>query len=210
MRVRRPLLVLAGLAAFAAAGCTTSTPGNATPAADSPDSDPPETSESSSGGLPTDGAPKVDDPLDTARFQEDPCLSLTPDQSEELNLGGSGSPTESALGEACEWRNEATRGRVRIAFFDKSPDGLSAEYRAEKDGKWAYFDELPPIDGLPAVARDITDDRKNGGCPVVVGVTDELTFEVDLQQSEANVGQRGPCEVATDVAEMAITTMRAG
>lgn len=192
------------------AGCTSVTAGNATPSTDTPGSTPPETSESPSEGLPTDGAPKVDDPLDTSRFQEDPCLSLTSDQSKELNLGSSGSPAESELGEACEWRNETTRGRVRIAFFEKSSDGLSAEYRAEKDGKWAYFDELPPIDGLPAVARDITDDRKNGGCPVVVGVSDELTFEVDLQQSEANVGHRDPCEVATDVAEMAVETMRKG
>lgn len=188
-------------------GCTTATVGNATSATDPPDST---QSESPSAELPTDGAPKVEDPLDTSRFQMDPCLILTSDQSEELNLGGSGKPAESALGGACEWRNDTTRGRVRIAFFEKSTDGLSAEYRAEKDGKWAYFDELPPVDGLPAVARDITDDRKNGGCPVVVGVTDKLTFEVDLQQSEANVGRREPCEVAVDVAEMAVATMRKG
>jgi hypothetical protein len=206
VRVRQ-LLVLTVLAATTLVGCTTATAGNATPATDPPDSNQPETP---AGELPTDGAPKVEDPLDTSRFQEDPCLSLTADQIEELNLGGNGKPAESALGEACEWRNEATRGRVRIAFFEKSPDGLSAEYRAEKDGKWAYFEKLPPVDGLPAVARDITDDRKNGGCPVVVGVSDELTFEVDLQQSEANVGQSDPCEVAVDVAEMAVATMREG
>jgi hypothetical protein len=208
MTVRvRQLLVLTALAATMSSGCTTATAGNATPETDPPDSTQPETP---SGGIPTDGAPKVEDPLDTSRFQEDPCLSLSADQSEELNLGGSGKPAESALGGACEWRNDTTRGRVRIAFFEKSQDGLSAEYRAEKDGKWAYFDELAPIDGLPAVARDITDDRKNGGCPVVVGASDELTFEVDLQQSEANVGQRDPCEVAVDVAEMAVATMRKG
>ena len=99
---------------------------------------------------------------------------------------------------------------MRIAFFVKSPDGLSAEYRANNDGKWAYFDELPPIDGLPAVARDISDDRENGGCPVVVGVSDELTFEVDLQLSQSNVGEKEPCEVAADVAGMAVETMKAG
>jgi hypothetical protein len=190
-------------------GCSTLTPGNANPAPRSSETDAHETTTGhGSDDLPTDGAPEVENPIDTSRFEDDPCLSLTSAQSDSLDLGASGAPVDAVLGKACQWRNESTRGRAQITFFDRGSRGLTGEYRANADGKWAYFDELAPIDGFPAVARDITDDRHNGGCPVVVGVSDEVTFEVDIQLSQVNVGKSDPCEVAVDVARMAVGTMR--
>ena len=58
----------------------------------------------------------------------------------------------------------SARSQAQITFYSKTEDGLSADYRAQDDGEWAYFDVLPPIDGFPAVARDITDNRDNGTC----------------------------------------------
>lgn len=192
------------------AGCTTVTGGSARPAPNgSPDSSEPGT-ESSSGTLPANGAPEIEDPLDTGKFEDDPCLTLDSAQSNGLNLGAAGEPVHITLGEACKWFNESTRGKVQISFLSKDPRGLSAEYSANEAGKWAYFVELPPIEGHPAVARDVSDDRDNGGCPVVVGASDEIAFEVALQLSDANVGKKDPCQVAADIAGMAVETMKKG
>jgi hypothetical protein len=153
------------LAAIVVAGCTTPSEGEPVPATtvettNSSDSGP--TSTSSERELPFAGAPKVDDPLDTNRFQQDPCLALTADQAQSLTL----------------------------------------------PAKYAYFDPLPPIEGYPAVATDIVDDRDAGKCTVVVGVSDEVTFEVPIRLSTVNVGHKDPCQIAAMVAGKALQTMK--
>ena len=191
------------------AGCTTTSQGEPIPvtSVEATDSGSP----SSSGQeLPFAGAPKVDDPLDTTRFQQDPCQALTATQiTAILDASIDGKPTDRPLGNACQWRNPDTRGLVEVHFLDEDPRGLSAEYQADKDGKWAYFEKLPPIEGHPAVARSGSDDRDIGLCTVVVGVSDEVTFDVPVQLSEANVG-KDPCEAAVKVAGMALQTMKKG
>ncbi len=37
-----------------------------------------------------------------------------------------------------------------IRMHDKNPRGLSVTYAADKQGKWAYFEPLFPIEGLSA------------------------------------------------------------
>ena len=196
------------------ASCTTTTPGQAT----SSPGDPPDTSTetttnppSNSDELPTAGAPEVDEPLDTSKFQEDPCLSLTLEQSEgTFGFNGPGEPIDGALGKACGWKNRDTRSAGQIGFLDKDPRGLSGEYEANEDGRWDVFEELPPIEGYPAVIRSVGDDRPNGICTVVVGASDEIAFQIWVRLSESNVRKKDPCDVAVDIAGEAIKTMRAG
>lgn len=211
MGIRR-VPVMISLVMTVVTGCTTTSQGEPSPAAtvgaNTSDSISPP-----SGGdqeLPFAGAPKVDDPLDTTRFQQDPCQALTADQTQELNLPPAGEPKDRPLGNACQWRNPETRADTEVHFLDKNPRGLSAEYQAHDDGKFAYFEVLPPIEGFPAVANDVIDDRDIGRCTVVVGVSDEIAFEVPVQLSEANVGRREPCEAAAEVAGMALATMKKG
>jgi hypothetical protein len=59
-------------------------------------------------------------------------------------------------------------------------------------------------------ARGHSDDRNDGYRSIVVGASDEIAFDVFLHLSRANIGQRDPCEVATQVAEMALQTMKQG
>ena len=213
MREPASKLLLGLLGVMLMGGCSTMTPGNATPAGtgtsevSSPQS---QSSEPNSDELPTDGAPKVENPIDTSRFQQDACLSLTTTQSQQLSLGATGTPVDMPLGNACEWRNPETRGNVQIGFLDKDPRGLSAEYKSEKAGRLKVFIELPPVDGHPAVVRGAIDDRENGACTVVVGASDEIAFEVALQLSRTNVGKKDPCKVSADVAGMALQTMKQG
>ncbi len=214
MRVRPPALLLALLCAVLTAACTTTSqgePGPATTVRDTTGSPPSSGSADPDGDdLPTDGAPAVRDPLDTTLFQQDPCRALTPAQSQELNVGSAGEPHDSTLGKGCEWFNSQTRGEADVTFLDRDPRGLSALYLANKKGKWAYFDELAPIEGYPAIIRDIVDDRDKGVCKVIVGVSDEVAFETIVQLSRANVRKKDPCEVAAQVAGMALRTMKQG
>jgi hypothetical protein len=114
------------------------------------------------------------------------------------------------LGNACEWNNPNGTGSATIHFSDKDPRGLSAVYQANEDGKYAYFDVLPPIEGYPAVASDVIDDRDGGRCIVAVGVSDEVTFEALITLSLENIGNKDPCQSAAMVAGMALQTMKKG
>jgi hypothetical protein len=206
--------VLAVATVILLAGCTTTTAGQATSVPGSaPETGSDTTTQSSEPGsdeLPSHGAPKVTDPLDTTKFQENPCLSLTSEQSDSVfELSPSGEPYESELGKACKWRNDSTRGEVDVVFLDKDPRGLSAEYEVNEDGRWAYFEELT-LEGYPAVARSQVDRRDGGACTIVVGASDEIAFEVPVQLSTANIGNRDACAVAEDVTKEVIKTMKAG
>jgi uncharacterized protein DUF3558 len=207
VHTRSPLFLASLLSLALAAGCTVPSKGDPLPAG-SPDTTAPRTSGTAE-ALPYAGAPKVDDPLDTSTYEKDPCKSLTADQAEYLSLPRTGKPTENeVLGIGCDWFNEETRGEVQIVFLVGDPRGLSPEYDADKKGRWEYFEELPDIDGYPAVIRLGTDDRDAGHCTVVVGVADDMAFETILRLSEVNVGTLKPCEVAADVAGMAVKTMK--
>lgn len=213
MRNRSAALVAGLVSAVLVTGCTTTSRGEPGPATTGQvETETTSATDSNAPGddLPTDGAPAVPNPLDTSAFQQDPCRALTPDQSRELNVGSSGRPYDAALGKGCEWKNAVSRGRTKIAFLDRDPRGLSALYKANKAGKWAYFEELPPIEEYPAIARDIVDYRDQGSCTVIVGVSDQIAFETILELSRANVGQKDPCEVGAQVAGMALQTMRRG
>jgi hypothetical protein len=193
--------------------CSTTSEGSPKPAPtndtgiESTDPTPPDTDPGDD--LPFAGAPKVDDPMDTTRFQQDPCLSLTEGQAQELSLTSPGEPDEGGLGNICTWPSTADRtARVTVAFLNKDPRGLSALYKANDDGKFVYFEELAPIEGFPAIARDGVEDRDIGKCKVVVGTSDEIAFELVLQLSQVNVGKKDPCETAAMVAGMTLRTMK--
>jgi hypothetical protein len=68
---------------------------------------------------------------------------------------------------------------------------------------------MDPIEGYPVVAYGAIDRRDKGACSVVVGASDEIAFEVALQQSAANIGKKDPCETGAIVAEMVVETMKA-
>jgi hypothetical protein len=213
----RPLLfrLLLGTTAVAlVAGCATSTTGQATPApGDAPDASSESSTPSDDPGsdeLPTDGAPEVDDPLDTTKFVENPCLTLTTDQSEgTFGISPTGQPYEGSLGNACNWKNAETGAQADVRFLEKNPLGLSAEYAAKNDDVWEFFEELT-VEGYPAVARAKVDVRDDGICTIVVGASDEITYEVVVQQSRDRVGTTDPCAVAADVAGETVKTIKAG
>jgi hypothetical protein len=211
MRIRHAAPAIS-LLCLAIAGCTTVSPGDpaSVPTSEVSTTSPTPPSSGSEDDLPSHGAPKVEDPLDTTRYQQDPCSALSASQAQELNLPTSGVQKEVVLGIGCEWYNSNTRGRVQIGFFTRNDRGLSAVYDADQRGEYAYFLPLSPIEGYPAIASDIEDRRPTGICIIDVGVTDQLLVDVTLYLSQANVEKVEPCEMAEKVAGMALRTMIEG
>jgi hypothetical protein len=212
MRKRRSALLATFLIVVVVAGCTTTSEGSPEPV---PTTDRPAETTSANGGpedreLPYAGAPAVDNPLDTTRYQRDPCQALTAAQAQELNVRTPGEPYDDSLGKSCHFAGKSdAQARVDVGFFDQYPFGLSATYQAHEDGKYDFFNPLPPIEGYPAVARAGTDDRDDGACAVEVGTSDEISFEIALRLSAANVGTLDPCDTAAMVAGMVLQTMKA-
>jgi hypothetical protein len=213
MLIRLSLLVAGLVCLVFSSACTKPSLGDPRPvnsSATTTSSPPSRSSDNGDEGLPFAGAPEVNNPLDTFRYEQDPCRSLTAEQAQSMALPSKGTLNdEVALSTACDWYNRETRGEVQIAFIVDDPRGLSPEYEAKNSGRWEFFEELPAIEGYPAVARGI-DDRENGHCTVVVGVADDMAFATILQLSQANVGQKDPCEVAVQIAGMALQTMKKG
>jgi uncharacterized protein DUF3558 len=206
----RPFVVVATV--MLAAGCTTTSAGSPLPATGGEPEESSSSAPSSSPDteLPFAGAPKVDEPLDTARFREDPCQALTATQADDLNVQFPGKPDEGPLGKTCEFRGLSdSRALVDIRSLDKYPFGLSATYQADKDGKYEHFAALPPVEGYPIVAYGALDQRATGGCVVDIGTSDEFVFEVSLQLSTDNIGKKEPCKTAAMVAGKVVQTMKA-
>lgn len=204
MLIRRKLFAASLLGLALVSACTTTSKGD--PLAATPASSTPGNGEED---LPFAGAPKVDNPLDTSRYEKEPCEALTADQAQSLNLPPTGViNNDVALGVGCVWRNSTTHGYVGIDFLVQDPRGLSPEYQNRT--KYDFFEVLPDIEGFPAIARGGSTDRDHGICTVMVGVADDMVFASNVQLSQVNIGQKEPCDVAAQVAGLAVQTMRRG
>lgn len=198
MRTRLPL-VIAVLGMLVVSGCTTTSPGTPLPGSS--------TGSSADSDLPTDGAPKVENPLDVSRFEQKPCDVLTPEDAEELNIPATGEQEGDSLGETCYWRNTQTRGSLAASFFSGDKRGLSSVYQEAKGSDFPYFEPIGDVEGHPAVAYNTEEEAPRTDCTVAVGLSDQLVFTARVALSDANLGRRKPCEVAADAAGMMMKTM---
>jgi hypothetical protein len=192
-----------------ASGCTSATAG--TPhAASSETSSTSDQPPGSGDDLPSNGAPKVDNPLDVSRFEEHPCEALTPADAETLNVPPTGEQSGDEAGETCYWRNSQTRGSLSLTFFSEDGHGLSSVYEDADSGEYQYFEPIEDIEGFPAVAFNPSANKPAVDCGVVVGVSDKLAFMARVALSEANVGKKEPCAAAAQAAGMLLTVMKEG
>jgi hypothetical protein len=212
LRNRRTKAAAAAVCALVVTGCTTVSAGSPTPdpadASGTPSSDagtPPPAEED----LPSDGAPKVTDPIDVSHFEQNPCDVLTPDQAQELGVDPTGKPEEDGFGKICRWRSpDVNGGATTISFFSSDNRGMSSIYRSHAKGELKYFAPLE-VEGQPAAAYDVNSSKKpTAACFVAVGLTDELAFSSYTTLSSGNIGQRDPCQAGAQVASMMVKTMR--
>jgi hypothetical protein len=196
------LLALATLVA----GCTSTTNGTAAPA--------PAAATTSGGGDASTPpsvnnyvAPKVATPLDTTKWQPNPCTTVTAAQLQALDITQPGKLTTDPTGNLCDWSPQLD---VHYTFaFNTSFDpgdakGLANDYEFA-DGSLA---RLPDIQGQPAVTQPAK--NTDGNCTVYVGATDTVDYVVAVVIEAGLPHHDDPCTPAHQIAADATATMKAG
>jgi hypothetical protein len=194
--------IVAGTAALALlVGCSTSGGTTGTPTkAPQPTSD--------SNGA---GAPKIQNPLDTKAFEAAPCSAVTPAQVEAFGLPGvNGRVNTTAPGAACAWLGSSTPGKMAPSLAIL-PEGTNlGTILPNKDATYQVFETLPEIQGYPAYIALAVDQRGGGGCSVLTGVSDTKAILFTFQSDKGSPKYADPCGAATEFANLAITTIKAG
>lgn len=200
-----PQLFVTLAAVGVAVGCTTISSGDPKPA---DTSSAPEPTGAGGDDLPTNGAPRVEKPLDVSEYEEDPCKVLTAQQAQDLNAPESERDEDEVFGPACRWRSSEVSGdSFSAVFFTEDGTGLSSVYRDNENGYLAYFAELPDIEGHPAVAYDTKDAAPTVICYANIGLSDQLAFSVRASLGES-AGTVDPCQAAATVAGMMMKNMK--
>ncbi|MDV6012565.1 DUF3558 domain-containing protein [Haloechinothrix sp. LS1_15] len=211
-RTRRTPTAVAALAALAMliTACTTNNDGEPEPANNNGAHD----EQHNDTDLPHSGAPAVENPLDTARFEDDPCLALTDQQLAEAGYDYEEAETEVTDDNVslCRWSMGLGEGRFVVAYTLNNPEGLSGVYQDHEAEEWELFDETEAIHGYPALLADQVDSRDRGRCNIIVGVRDELAVWVTMSAGPSSdapfQGEGEACEAAYELAELAVETMK--
>lgn len=161
---------------------------------------------------PGNDVPRVKDPIDLTRVKQAPCNALTDAQAKEL-LGQSveSKAREGQFGPVCMWSVPSTvRPHIGV-LFSNLPDSGTARFYAAKGTDYKLLEPLEPIDGYPLTAYDTEDQRvSKGRCAVALGTSDTETISIALEQSEANIGKKDPCDAARQAAIGVLATVRGG
>jgi hypothetical protein len=164
--------------------------------------------------LPHSGAPKVENPIaDTSRWEGDPCTTISASQLSGLGLQAPAPQREDLpnLGPGCFWEFDAeTVSGFSVSFDSQAAGkGLSNLYKHRELGSAKVFEELPPIEGYPAIVVMLEKDRRaEGSCAVAVGIRDDLTVGVDMTADPSIPQGKDPCGWAAKVAALAVQTMK--
>lgn len=197
------------LATLAVTSCSPET--NGTP---NPTSAPASSTKASVGG-PTSPlsneakAPSVANPLKSDKFLANPCSMLTEPQLQEFQAQGPGKQEESDIGIRCTWDfgpNKAINGSA--GFIPSITDGLSNAYGQNAAGwyKDGYF-EPAEVDGYPAVYQSVSDQRSNGVCGMLLGISNQTVIQTLIQR----VGTGGDaCKNVLNLTKAALKTIKEG
>ena len=155
------------------------------------------------------GAPKVTSPLPDSVLSGSPCEALTPQQV-QVNIGVSVTGKSDHLpgiGPQCVWTNLKSGAQMGVSFTTEPKDGLSGDY-ANTRPRMPVWKELPPIQGLPAVAYSDNGKPNPDFCAVAVGITDTLSVDVTLALSLQKSGKVDACTVVPLTANDVVTTLK--
>ncbi|MFF0147007.1 DUF3558 family protein [Amycolatopsis sulphurea] len=108
---------------------------------------------------------------------------------------------------SCSWTNAETTASIGVSYYPARNKGLSNAYTNVKP-QMKRWDVLPPIQGFPAVAYATQPGSTPNTCDVLVGVTDRLSFLVDVAPRTSKMGKIDPCPLAADVANDVLTTLK--
>lgn len=204
----RGTLLGLGATVLLVSACTATQNGTATPSLTDPVTS---ATGDSAPQLPGAGVPDVATPIDTTRFQQKPCMTLTDTQITEL-LGPDTAAKPQDIGDfgvGCAWHpRSVTQATVSVIYATKNRIGLTALYQ-QKGTTFPLFVPMDPIDGYPTVAYGQADLRPKGNCAIAIGTSNQDIVDVSVALSEGNVGKKDPCVAAHDVAATVLTNLRA-
>lgn len=159
------------------------------------------------------GAPSVQQPLDTAAFEKEPCQSLKPPQTQSLGMGDAEGESEldPDIGASCTWSNVSSSGSLLSVAFPPQGAGVGSLY-AKRD-TYPHFRELPPVNGYPAVVamNGQTPPEQAGTCDLNVGVANDRMVSIHTAaSSDQSPFKADPCGKAQQVAGEVVKTLQAG
>lgn len=160
-------------------------------------------------------APRVDQPLDTATFEENPCQSLTPAQTQSLGMGeAEGEPElDPDIGASCTWSSVSTSaaGSLLSVAYPPQGNGLGSLYA--KRETYPHFRELPQVSGYPAVVamNGQAPPEQAGTCDLNVGIADDRMVTIHTAaSSDQSADKADPCGKAQQVAGEVVKTLQSG
>ncbi|KJK42050.1 hypothetical protein UK23_39050 [Lentzea aerocolonigenes] len=159
----------------------------------------------------SNSAPKIKSPLDLKAFEADPCSTVTAAQVQAFGLPGvSGKVNATSPGPACSWLGSSTPAKMTpaVSIF---PEGTNlSTILPNKDTTYEKFEQLPDIQGYPSYMALVSDQRSGGNCSVLTGVSDTKAILTSFQSDKGSPKYADPCAAATEFANLAITTIKAG
>ncbi|RJQ88840.1 DUF3558 domain-containing protein [Amycolatopsis panacis] len=167
--------------------------------------EPPASADSSNSSNTNSGAPKVPSPLPTQKLIADPCTALGDNDAASLGLKTPGKPNgQSPAG--CDWHSTMFPGNViGITPLTPNKNGLGDVY-ADK-AKYAYFQPTTFGNYPAAYGSTLGDDRSEGVCNVVVGVTDQLGVSISTSISAGN-NHDDPCGALNKVSTAMVNHLK--
>jgi hypothetical protein len=157
------------------------------------------------------GAPKISKPLDLSAAEADPCGVVTAAQLQSYGIPGvTGKVNTTAPGAGCLWPGGITDAETSPGM-NILPAGTSLEsIYAKKDSTYPVFEPLPDIQGYPAAIALVVDQRKGGNCELFVGASEDKAILFSIQSFAKSKYFADPCAGATEFANLAMTTIKAG
>ncbi|MFD2466766.1 DUF3558 domain-containing protein [Amycolatopsis silviterrae] len=151
--------------------------------------------------------PKVSNPLDATKYEQNPCALLSQAQATELINAVRNRQAAGAVAPICSWY-DADGNRIGLGLLPRQ-GGLASAYQ-HQDSQSGYFEAIPGINGYPAVLSGTTDSRKIGGCQAIVGIADDEAFTSSILLQPPSPLYQDPCSLAVKTAAAAITTIKDG
>nr|BFF03868.1 DUF3558 domain-containing protein [Streptoalloteichus tenebrarius] len=162
-------------------------------------------SASSDAALPP-GVPRVPKPLDTARFQQDPCALLTSAQLQPFKLGNKPGDPRKVPTPSCAWYDYVDAKMSLSVTIATDRDGLAGLYQRQKNFK--VFEPLKVEDYPGAIVAGALDQRPQGVCDVEFAVTDKLSISVQTNLSTPDKATN-PCGPTKAAAAEVLKTLKA-
>jgi hypothetical protein len=185
------------------AGCSTDIVGHPSPSAGA--TDPPSPTEGN------ENVPKVAHPIDTSPYQREPCSVLSVDQLAQLGIKTEPKPDlATKAGPGCEWNAYDDMGLTVGSRLLTAGSSLANLYQQHAQGAWPFFEPVPDVSGYPGVLLESVEAQPKSVCGMSVAVRDDLIYSVQIRIDPQKEEAKDPCPVVRKIAEMAVSTMKAG